>query len=168
MKKFTWIDFVILAVLVIALGLGFVTYKKIRQTAGKQIVATEQIVFQVFLRSVTLSTNGENPIKAGEKAFITIRNVPYTELDILESKMDSKKTVVPIGNNPILIDDYSQVGLYDIIVTLTDKAQITKDGAVVGGNKIKIGLPITLEGQSYKLNGIVSNIGVVDKKAENE
>lgn len=163
MKKLSWIDFVILAVIIFGLGLGVLTYKKFRQTAGKQIVSTEQIVFQVFLRSVTLTTNGENPIKAGDTTFITIRNVPYSDVKVLESKMDNKKMVVPSSKTPIVVDDYSQVGLYDIIVTLTDKAQITKDGAVVGGNKIKIGLPITLEGQAYKLNGIVSNIGLANK-----
>ena len=36
----------------------------------------------------------------------------------------------------------------------------------MGGNKIKIGLPITLEGADYKLNGIVSNITVVAKPDE--
>lgn len=167
MKKLTWIDFVILVVIIAALGLGVATYKKFRQTAGKQVVATEQIVFQVFLRSVTLTTNGENPIKAGDKTFITIRNVPYSDVEVLESKIDSKKVVVSSGKSPVVVEDYSKIGLYDIVVTLTDKAQITKDGAVVGGNKIKIGLPITLEGQAYKLSGIVSNIGLIDK-AKNE
>ena len=55
---------------------------------------------------------------------------------------------------------------YDFLVTVEDDAKITKDGAVVGGNKIKIGLPVTLEGVDYRLNGIVSNISV-SKKAEN-
>jgi len=167
MKKLTWLDFVIMAVIVISLGLGVVTYKKLRQTAGKQIVSTEQIAFQVFLRSVTLTTNGVNPIKEGDTTFITIRNVPYTNLKVLESKMDRKKMVVSTSDEPIIVDDYSQQGAYDIVVTLTDNAQITKDGAVVGGNKIKIGLPITLEGETYKLNGVVSNIGVLNK-ADNE
>ena len=45
--------------------------------------------------------------------------------------------------------------MYDVVVTLTDNAKITKDGAVVGGNKIKIGLPITLEGADYKFTGSV-------------
>lgn len=167
MKKFNGLDIMVICVLIITLGVGLATYKKIRQTAGKQIVSTEQIVFQVFLRSVTLTTNGENPIKAGDTSFITIRNVPYTDLKVLDSKMDTKKTVVSGTSSPLVVDDYSQIGLYDIIVTLTDKAQITKDGPVVGGNKIKIGLPIVLEGQNYKLNGVVSNIGLVEK-TENE
>ena len=163
MKKPSWLDYVIFVVIALCLLIGFVTVKKIRQTAGKQIVATEQIAFQVFLRSVTLTTGDVNPIKAGDTTFITIRNVPYSDVKVLESVMEKKKTIVPSQNNPLVVDDYSQKNLYDIVVTLTDKAQITKDGAVVGGNKIKIGLPITLEGGSYKLNGIVSNVGLMDK-----
>ena len=51
------------------------------------------------------------------------------------------------------------------MVTVQDDAKITKDGAVVGGNKIKIGLPVTLEGKDYKLNGVVSNI-TLSKEAD--
>lgn len=169
MKKISLTDIIILLVIILSLAVGFVTFKKIRQTAGKQIEATEKIVFQVFLRGVTLTTN-ENPIKKGEKTFITIRNVPYSDVEVLDSKIDTKKIVIPdfrSNGKSFVYEDYSQYGMYDIVVTLTDTAQITKDGAVVGGNKIKIGLPITLEGQSYKLNGVVSNIGLYDK-AKNE
>ena len=50
---------------------------------------------------------------------------------------------------------------YDYLVTVVDSAKITKEGdAVVGGNKVKIGLPITLEGAKYKLNGVITNITV--------
>ena len=58
--------------------------------------------------------------------------------------------------------------MYDITVTLTDTAKITKDGAVVGGNKIKIGLPITLEGKDYKFNGTVSDLTVMPETNDNK
>ena len=45
-------------------------------------------------------------------------------------------------------------------ITIKDVAKITKDGAVVGGNKIKMGLPVTLEGQRYKFNGTISDVRV--------
>ena len=61
----------------------------------------------------------------------------------------------------MVVEDVSQSYMYDILVTLTDTAKITKDGAVVGGNKIKMGLPITLEGQNYKFNGTVSDLKVM-------
>lgn len=160
MKKLKLIDIAIIVAFILALIVGFLTYKHFRQTADKQFDKKSKIAFQVFLRGVTI-TGKESPIKPGDKTFITIRNVPYTELQIVDSKIETKKVVMP---NPagkpqfILIDDYSQLFMYDIIVTIVDNAKITKDGPVVGGNKIKIGMPITLEGKNYKLTGTVSDI----------
>jgi hypothetical protein len=135
------VDFIIVAGVVIALIVGFVTFKHVRQTADKQIEATSKISFQI----------------------ISIRNVPYSDLDILDVKAERKKVVLPILNSKkvMVVEDVSQSNMYDIIVTLTDTAKITKDGAVVGGNKIKIGLPITLEGEDYKFTGTVSDLKVI-------
>ena len=59
-----------------------------------------------------------------------------------------------------LVPDPAQPAIYDAVVTITDTAKITKDGAVVGGNKIKMGLPVTLEGEKYKFNGTISDVRV--------
>ena len=61
----------------------------------------------------------------------------------------------------MVVEDPSQANMYDLVVTLSDTAKITKDGAVVGGNKIKMGLPITLEGKDYKFNGTVSDLKIM-------
>ncbi|MFA7658366.1 MAG: DUF4330 domain-containing protein [Candidatus Gastranaerophilaceae bacterium] len=169
MKKFRIVDVVILLAVILALAVGFLTYKHLRQTADKQIEKTAKIGFQVFLRGVTI-TGGVNPIKVGDDTFISIRNVPYTNLKVVDVKADTKKVLMP---NPaqkppfLIMDDYSQLFMYDIIVTVLDTAKITKDGAVVGGNKIKIGLPIILEGKNYKFNGTVSNVQILPDKAAN-
>ena len=162
LKKFKPVDLIIIAGVLIALAVGFVTYKNFRQTASKQIEATSQISFDVFIRGITYTGDG-TLIKPGEKTFISIRNVPYTDLDILDVKADRKKVVLPVINNKkvLVVDDVSQAHMYDVIVTLTDTAKITKDGAVVGGNKIKMGLPITLEGKDYKFTGTVSDLKVM-------
>ena len=161
-KKFKPVDLIIVAGVILALIVGFFTYKNFRQTASKQIEATSKITFQVFVRGVTLTGN-ENPMRANDKTFISIRNVPYTDLDIVDVKVDRKKIVLPILNSKkvMVVEDVSQANMYDITVTLKDTAQITKDGAVVGGNKIKMGLPITLEGKDYKFNGTVSDLKVM-------
>ena len=170
MKKFRIIDIAIVLAVALALVVGFLTYKHFRQTADKQIEKTAKIGFQVFLRGVTI-TGGVNPIKIGDETFISIRNVPYTTLKVVDVKADTKKVLMP---NPahrppfIIMDDYSQLFMYDIVVTVIDTAKITKDGAVVGGNKIKIGLPITLEGQTYKFNGTVSNVQLIEDKPSTE
>ena len=162
LKRFRPVDLIIIAGVIVALLVGFFTYKNFRQTAAKQIEATSQISFQVFVRGVTLTGN-EIPMRANDKTFISIRNVPYTDLDIVDVKADRKKIVLPILNSKkvMIVEDVSQANMYDITVTLKDTAKITKDGAVVGGNKIKMGLPITLEGKDYKFNGTVSDLKVM-------
>ena len=163
-KNIKFVDIIIVAFVIVALCVGYYTYKGYRQTADKQIEATSKVVFKVYLRGVTYT--GESlPIVKGDKTFISIRNVPYTDLQILDVKSDKRKIVLPALNSKrlvIVVEDASMPDLYDVVVTLTDTAKITKDGAVVGGNKIKIGLPITLEGPNYKFTGSVSDIDVVD------
>lgn len=161
--KFRFVDIGIVLAIAIALAVGFFTYKHFRATASNQIEATSKIGFQVFLRGVTI-TNPQNPIKKGDKTFISIRNVPYTELEIIDVKADSKKVVMPSDKTKepfTLVDDLAQPFLYDMVVSVIDTAKITKDGAVVGGNKVKIGMPITLEGKDYKFTGLVSDVQVL-------
>ena len=169
LSKIKPVDFIIIAGVIIALTVGFFTYKNFRQTADKQIEATSKISFQVFMRGVTLTGN-EIPIKAKDKTFISIRNVPYSDLDILDVKAERKKIVLPIINSKkvMVVEDVSQANMYDVTVTLTDTAKITKDGAVVGGNKIKMGLPITLEGKDYKFTGTVSDLKVMPETDDNK
>ena len=162
-------DAIIVIGIIIALFVGFCTFKNYRQTADKQIEATSKISFQVFIRGVTL-TGDEIPIRANEKTFISIRNVPYSDLDVIDVKAERKKVVLPTVSSKkyLVVEDVSQANMYDIIVTLTDTAKITKDGAVVGGNKIKMGLPITLEGKDYKLGGTVSDLKVLPDIEDNK
>lgn len=158
MKKFGLVDLIIVLGVIIALAVGVYTAKHFRQTADKQIEATSPITFQVFLRGVTV-TGEEFPVKANDKTFITIRNVPYTELNVIDVKSEPRLTFAPTTKN-LLVPDPAQPAIYDAVVTITDTAKITKDGAVVGGNKIKMGLPVTLEGEKYKFNGTISDVRV--------
>lgn len=164
LKKFKIVDIIILIFVLIALVVGYTTYKGYRQTASKQIEATSKISFKVYMRGVTFSSE-HVPIVKGDKTFISIRNVPYSDLDVVDVKAQRRQIVIPASGSKkfvIVVEDQSQPDLYDIVVTLTDNAKITKDGAVVGGNKIKIGLPITLEGANYKFTGTVSDIQIID------
>lgn len=165
LKRLRTFDLIIIGVLLVALLVGFLTIFGKRATSSNQIETTANVEIEVFLRGVTISASN-NIFEAGDETFITIRNVPYTKLKIKNVMYDRKKALVPTLNvkQPFMVvDDITSPYQYDFLVTILDKAKITKDrdGAVVGGNKIKIGLPITLEGADYKLNGIVSNITVV-------
>lgn len=169
-KKLRIVDYIIITGVILALIVGFCTYKGMRRTANKSIDAVSQISFDVVMRGITF-TGSEMPLKADETTFISIRNVPYSDLKITDVKIDRRKIVLPVLNTKntktvIVVEDVAQPNVYDAVVTLTDTAKITKDGAVVGGNKIKIGLPITLEGSDYRLNGTVSNIKLINGAEE--
>ncbi len=163
--KFNLVDIIIVLGVIAALIIGVATTKHFRQTADKQIEATSPITFQVFLRGVTV-TGEEFPIKPDDKTFITIRNVPYTELNVLNVSSEARQTAVASSKAKdayVLVKDPAQPAIFDAVVTITDTAKITKDGAVVGGNKIKMGLPVTLEGNNYKFNGTISDVRVTTK-----
>ncbi len=164
LSKIKLLDIIIVFFVIVALCVGLYTYKGFRQTADKQIEATSKIIFKVYMRGVTFSGD-KIPMQKGDKTFISIRNVPYSDLKIVDVKADRRKIVLPTLSSKkvvIVVEDASQPDLYDVVITLTDTAKITKDGAVVGGNKIKMGLPITLEGADYKFTGSVSDIKIID------
>lgn len=157
LKKIGLVDIIILLTIIIALLVGYITYKQIRQTSEKQIVSTSNVDFHVFVRGVSYTGN-VLPVKPGDKTFITIRNVPYTELEVKDVISQTRKVAVGINNDIRVIDDPAYPNLYDLVVIVSDEAKITKDGPVVGGNKLKAGLPITIEGATYKFNGTVSDV----------
>ena len=157
------VDIIIVIGLILVVFVGVITAKKMRTTASKQIEATSRIEFDVFLRSVSLSSK-ECPVKVGDKTFISIRNVPYSDLNIIGVDFQPKKVVLPAKcpKGYIVAVDEGQYNMFDIIVRVEDEALITKDGAVVGGNKIKMGMPITLEGPTYKFTGSVSDMQILE------
>ena len=158
-KKTDWIIVIaicLIIIVVIAVYFGF--NKKLYKTP---ILAEKDIQFSVFFRGITI-TDTVSPFKVNENAFITIRNLPYKKLEITDVKFDRRKSLIEVKPGKYdVVDSIENPCLYDFVVTLKDKAKITDDGAVVGGNKIKMGLPITLEGEDYRFNGIVSDLKLV-------
>lgn len=167
-KLFGFINIIDLTiVLIVMLGLaGLVLVKSGMFATSANVIKKESMIeFDVVIRGLKQST-GENLLKPKEKSFITIRNVPYTSLEIVKSEMTPWQAIIPDINNPgkaIAVNDPTALYTYNYIVTLKDKASVTDDGAVIGGNKIKTGLVVTLEGYKYRLNGMVSDVRVLDK-----
>ena len=165
-KELKPLDYIIIVAVIAVIAIGVLVFLGKNKFSKSPVEATKKIAFQVMLKSVSV-TDSKMPFKIGEESFITIRNVPYTKLQIVDVLYQTKKTILPI-NNPqqpfVVIDDYAQPYQYDFIVTLVDDAKITKDGAVVGGNKIKIGMPIVLEGFNYRVGGTISNVQILEDK----
>lgn len=160
------LDYIIISAIIAVIAIGILVITGKNKFSKSPVEETRKIAFQVMLRSVSVTDN-LMPFKVGEESFITIRNVPYTKLQIVDAKYSPKQIMIPTGNaqQPFTIaEDYSQPFQYDMVITLIDEAKITKDGPVVGGNKIKIGLPIVLEGFNYRIGGTISNVQLLENK----
>lgn len=164
MKKFNLLDIIIICAIIIGLG-GFLLVKFGKhQTASNIIEQRSPIEFDATFTAQPITAK-ESLFKVGDSAFITIRNVPYTELEITNFSFSPWKTTVYDTTKKVFaVNDPAREHIYNFNVTLKDNALITKDGAVIGGNKIKIGLPITLEGFKYRLTGVVSDVRVKNKQ----
>ncbi len=164
-KKLKLTDYVIILGVVIFAVFCFLAFVKKKNFANLPIEKEAKIQFEVFFRGVTISSE-EPPFKVGDDAFITIRNVPYTKLKITGVAGSPRMIIIPSNNKKgfIIIEDITTPNLYDIIIRLEDTAKKTPDGYVAGGNKIKMGIPVVIEGEHYKYSGTISNIYESEEK----
>ncbi len=159
LKKLKVTDYIIILFIIVLVVIGtFAVFKK-KNFSNLPIEKEAKIQFEVFFRGVTISDT-ESPFKVGEDAFITIRNVPYTKLKIVAMDVSQRKIIIPANNEKgfLIADDISMPNLYDFVVRLEDTAKKTSDGYVAGGNKIKMGIPVVIEGPKYKYTGTISNV----------
>ena len=162
--KYNVVDFTIFAVIIVVV-IGFLFIKiGAHKPLGKISKGVKQVEFTVVTRAYDI-TSTEELMEPGDTTFITIRNVPYTKLEIKAVKKEHAQEMFFNYDRPevpYLINNVAFPNRYQYTITLTDKAQITSDGAVIGGNKIKIGLPVDLEGFNYRLSGMVSDVKVIE------
>ncbi len=169
-KVFNIFDIAVILILFITVvsALLFISGKFNNVPVSNENIITKDVEFDVILRGEKVSRDGDI-FKAGEKTFITLRNVPYTELEIVKAERTRELYTVPDPENPkkaLAVENPAFPNTYNFLVTVADKAVITDDGIVIKGNKIKIGLPIILEGYDYRLSGLVSDVRIKGNSQE--
>lgn len=97
-----------------------------------------------------------------KKAELIIRKVPHGEIEIKSVKQLARNIAVPQPDGTVKSLPDPRIDLFstDMMMTLTGKATITGDGPVLGGEKIKIGVPIELEGFNYSFNATVVDVRI--------
>lgn len=101
-------------------------------------------------------------LKQGGKTNIIIRNQPYGQVDVQAVKRLPRTVIAtqPDGSVKELPDPRGNQFSTDMLLTLAGKAQITETGPVLGNNKLKIGIPIELEGFNYDFNATVVDVRI--------
>ncbi len=164
--KYNVVDFTIFVVILVIIIGVLVVKAGVHRPVSKVTKGTKPVEITITTRAYDITAK-EEIMEAGDTTFITIRNVPYTKLEIKKVKKEHVQEMFFNYDRPevpYLINNVAFPNRYQYIVVLEDKAQITSDGAVVGGNKIKIGLPVDIEGFNYRLSGMVSNVKVIDEE----
>lgn len=176
LNKMRPMDYMIICVVVFILiillfiGIGKKVY------SPSPVESEGKVSYEIFFKGVVVSSGKnetpQSPFEIGADTFVTIRNVPHAKLKITDVHYDRRKKMIPSGNakgSYIMVEDKENPLTYDFLVTVEDTGKFTNDGVVSGGNKIKVGLPITLEGALYRLNGIISNVTIENVNSkENE
>lgn len=102
-------------------------------------------------------------LKEGGKTKIVIRNQPYGEIGIKSVKILPRMILVPQPDGTLkpLADPRAEERFStDMLLTLGGQAKITKDGPVLGNSKLKVGVPIELEGFNYDFNATVIEVRI--------
>lgn len=157
--KVNLIDLMVLLVIV-AFILGIGLARTGHAGVNKQLRGEGTAEFDLFIRG-PLTDPGI--FEVGEKTFITIRNQPYAGLTIRSVKVTPRTITVPAEEGVKAYPDPSEPLSKDVVLTLRETAQLTDDAIVLGGNKIKVGVPIDIEGFKYRLRGTIVDVRLLPK-----
>ncbi len=150
-KTLNGLDFALIVVVLLSAA-GFGMAKAGHAGVNKVIQGVSKIAIKVYL--VGFKTEDLNLFKTGDKVSMTIRNQPVQPpMTIFEVKHWPKQA--------ISLPDPTQPLAHDFLVTITDEAEITAEGYVLRGNKIKVGNQIDLEGFKYRVQGVVVDLNPI-------
>lgn len=138
---------------------GFLLAEAGHAGANKAIKGKAQVAISIFFSGI--KTKDAELFKNGETASLTIRNVPVEPPMTITQVKETPKQVsflTPDGKKVVAFPDPSQPLAHDYVVTVTDTAEVTGDGFVVRGNKLKIGNQVELESFKYRVQGVVVDI----------
>lgn len=150
----------LLLVVVFVSALGLVLAKTGNAGVNQVLKGEGTAEIDLFFRG---SIADPGMFKVGESTFITIRNQPHASLKIVGVKVTPKMITVPAPGGVKAYPDPSEPFGKDVVLTVREKAQFTDDAVIMGGQKIKVGTPIEVEGFKYRLRGSIVDVRVVSQ-----
>jgi len=127
-------------------------------------VPTKPVEVDVVVRGLSIRQpqNLLKEFQTKKKTNVIIRNQPYGQVDV-KAVRELPRTIIvpqPDGTAKAVLDPRQDNYSTDMLITLTGKAQITKNGPVLGNSKLKVGTPVELEGFDYNFNASVIDVRV--------
>lgn len=138
-------------------------------TSGSSVaqldVQTKPVQVDAIVRGLTVSDPAAlvQSLQDSKTVNVIIRNQPYGELDVVGIKQLPRSVAVPQPDGTVisLPDPRPELDFtLDMLITLAGDAQMTDDGPVLGNNKVKVGTPLELEGQTFRFNAPVVGVRI--------
>jgi len=127
-----------------------------------QVGPTRMVEIDLIVRGLSIA-RPEELMRSGDTVSFIVRNQPAGTLTIKNLTFFAPQVEVPQpdGSVKFVADARPQARyLRDMVITLTGTAQVVDGGAVVGNSKIKVGVPVELEGAQYNVRGSVMDVRV--------
>ncbi|MBW4597451.1 MAG: DUF4330 domain-containing protein [Brasilonema angustatum HA4187-MV1] len=147
---------VILGIFIFPGGSGSVA-----QVGGKTVPIEVDLIVRGLNVADTKQLYTQGGFEKGGKTKVIIRNQPHGQIDIKSVEELPRTVLVPQPDGSIKQlpePDRSNNFSKDLRLTLAGKAQITDEGPVLGNSKVKIGMPIELDGFNYNFNATVIDV----------
>ena len=160
LRSFSPIDAVAAVVALAALG-GVIWSPKLSNAVAKATGALKPVQVSVDVRHL-YSANPEQLLNsAREEAAlnIVIRNQPAGRVTLVSvDDLTNSLTAVQPDGSVVVADAPSTALPRHARFVMEANAEIKPSGVVIGGTKLKVGVPVELEGRLYRLNGVVSGV----------
>ena len=154
------IDVVAAVVALAALG-GVIWSPKLSNAVAKATGAVKPVQVSVDVRHLVSADPEELLNAAREEAAlnIVIRNQPAGRVTLVSVDDVTNPLVAVQPDGSIVVADAPSTALpRHARFVIEASAEIKPSGVVIGGTKLKVGVPVELEGRLYRLNGVVSGV----------
>jgi Domain of unknown function (DUF4330) len=117
--------------------------------------------------TVTNPKTFTDELTASKKTSVIIRNQPYGEVNVLSVKNYPRSVTVPQPDGSVksMPDPRPELQYkVDAIITLGGDARVVDNGPVFGNVKVKVGTPLEIEGQTYRVSAPVIGVRILEKQ----
>ncbi|MEN9257491.1 MAG: DUF4330 domain-containing protein [Gloeomargarita sp. SRBZ-1_bins_9] len=127
-----------------------------------QVGPSQPVEIDLMVRGLSVA-RPEALIRPGDRASFIVRNQPAGQVSLKAVTFFSPQVEVPQPDGSVkFVPDQRPQSQFvrDLRITLTGSAQMVDGGVVLGNTKLKVGVPVELEGPQYNLRGSVMDVRV--------
>ena len=164
LRSISVIDAAAAVVALVAVG-GVLWSPKLSNTVARATGAIKPVEVTVDVRNTSAADPDQfiaEALQSGRTSLV-IRNQPAGSVQLIRVDDIRRQlaSVLPDGSVVMADDPNRKIqGMLDARFVLQGDATVTSSGVVMAGTKLKVGIPVELEGRFYRVNGIVSGVSL--------